>query len=66
MNEIIDILMRRDGMDYNSAYQLVSDVQDEIRDVIIDNEAFKAYDMVVDILQNELGLEPDYLDAFVL
>lgn len=53
MNRVIDILMKRDGMDYEDARSLVKETQDEI----ISNPSD-----VDDIIQDYLGLEPDYLE----
>lgn len=52
MNRIIEILMRRDNMSYEDAKELV----DETREEMITNP-----DEAEDILQDYLGLEPDYI-----
>ena len=53
MNRIIEILVKRDGMDYEEARNLINETRDEI----ISNP-----DEVDEIMMNYLGLEPDYLD----
>lgn len=53
MNRVIDILMKRDGMEYEDARNLIKETQDEI--ISNPNEADE-------IIQNYLGLEPDYLE----
>ena len=52
MNRVIEILMRRDNMSYEDAKELV----DETREEMITNP-----DEAEDILQDCLGLEPDYI-----
>lgn len=57
MNRIIDILMKRDGIEYEDARNLVKETKDEIISNPIDaNEIIKDY----------LGLEPDYLEDILL
>ena len=55
MREIINILMRRDQMDYESAKELVEHTRDEILNCNGD------YGEAVQIIEDNLGLEPDYL-----
>lgn len=57
MNKVIDILMKRDGIEYEDARNLVKETKDEIISNPIDaNEIIKDY----------LGLEPDYLEDILL
>lgn len=57
MNRVIDILMKRDGIEYEDARSLVKETKDEIISNPIDaNEIIKDY----------LGLEPDYLEDILL
>lgn len=57
MNRVIDILMKRDGIEYEDARNLVKETKDEIiSNPIDDNEIIKDY----------LGLEPDYLEDILL
>ena len=51
--KIIDIIMERDDIDYESAKSLVNETVDEINQY--PEEAY-------DIVQEYLGLEPDYLE----
>lgn len=53
MNKVVKILMERDGMTKEDAVALVRETRDEI----LSNP-----DEVDDIMCNNLGLEPDYLD----
>lgn len=54
-SRVIDILMSRDGMDYESAKSLENQTMEEI--LACDGN----YEDAVDIIANNLGLEPDYM-----
>lgn len=58
---IVDILVRRDELSEKEAQDLVEDVQKQIDDALEIGDS----DEVETILQEELGLEPDYLYAFL-
>lgn len=55
MNEIVDVLMRRDGMTEEQATNLFNDTQAEILDCGGD------YDTAEQIMADNLGLEMDYI-----
>lgn len=57
MNRVIDILMKRDGIEYEDARNLVKETKDEIISNPID---------VNEIIKDYLGLEPDYLEDILL
>ena len=57
MREIINILMRRDGISENEARNLIEDCMLEIHEAI----AAGRYIEAEDIFMSEIGLEPDYL-----
>lgn len=57
MNSVIDILMKRDGIEYEDARSLVKETKDEIISNPID---------VNEIIKDYLGLEPDYLEDILL
>ena len=61
MEKIIDILMHRDGMTYEEAKSAYLDCQSEIFDAFYGTSCTD----VDDILQSELGLEPDYIFNFI-
>lgn len=61
MNEIIDILMRRDGMTYEEAKAAYEDCLSEIMDALCGTNVLE----VEEILMDELGLEPDYIYCFI-
>ena len=52
MNKVIEILMQRDGMSYEDARALVKETRDELISCEDPDE----------VIQDYLGLEPDYLD----
>ena len=60
MKEIVEILMRRDGMTRDEAYALLEEVRDMMEDCDYDPEECE------DIFESEVGLEPDYLVKFLL
>lgn len=61
MNEIIKLLMRRDGIDQQEAREMYEDCKAEIYDAL-EGTSYLEPD---EILASELGLEPDYLIYFM-
>lgn len=59
MNEIIQILIERDGMTRMEAVNLINETATLIFETI--NEGSDPEE----VLQDMLGLEPDYIDAFL-
>ena len=59
MNTIVNILMKRDGMSREEALELLEDVKDMMEEVSYDPEECE------NIFETELGLEPDYIPAFL-
>ena len=59
MEEIIKILMKRDGMSREEALELLEDVKEMMEEVSYDPEECE------NIFETELGLEPDYIPAFI-
>jgi len=57
MNRVVEILMKRDGLDEEHARALVKETRDELLSLGFDN--MMEYD---DIIWDYVGLEPDYLD----
>ena len=57
MNRVVKILMERDGYTKESAYDLVNEVRAEMQDAI----AYGDYDLAEEIIESDLGLEPDYI-----
>ncbi len=56
MDKVIKILMNRDDIDYDSAKTLVQETIDEI--IQHPNDSYE-------IIQEYLGLEPDYLEDLI-
>lgn len=63
MKRIIAILMERDNLSYTEAANIVEEVQEEIAEAI---DAGAGLYEIEDIIASELGLEPDYLEDFLL
>lgn len=61
MKEIIDILMRRDGLTYEEAKQAYEDTKAELMDAIEGNSVLSPDE----VLLGELGLEMDYIFNFI-
>lgn len=57
MNNVVRILMNRDGMSESEANELLSNVRQEIDVALQDND----YSLVEVIIYSDLGLELDYL-----
>lgn len=65
MEEIIKILMRRDGITENEARNLIEECREAINDIFANAESdnfFALYDEVADTIADYLSLEPDYLE----
>ena len=58
VQEIAEILMRRDGISYNKAMDLVEKCQDELEILV---QGGGSIDDAEDCVAYWLGLEPDYL-----
>ena len=61
MKEIIEILMRRDGLTYADAKEAYLECQEAMMDAVESGDFFE----VEEILRSELGLEPDYIFNFI-
>lgn len=60
MNRIVKILMKRDNMTEAEARELVGAVKEDITQGI--EEGFYSYEDVACIIEDDLGLEPDYIE----
>lgn len=56
--ELAKMIARRDGISINEAYIAIDDCIEMIQEVIEKGR----FEEAVDILREELGLEPDYFD----
>ena len=64
--EIVEILMQSESITESEAWAIVNRCQDEIDEVLVNSGgAFSTYDAATDVLACYLGLEPDYLIAFI-
>lgn len=60
MNKIVKILMKRDNMTEEEARELVGAVKEDIQQGI--EEGFYSYEDVTCIIEDDLGLEADYIE----
>ena len=60
-NELATLLMRRDNLTREDANAMISDFQESVDDALDTN----SYHDLDDLIQDELGLEPDYLMLFI-
>lgn len=61
LDELAEMLAKRDGISYQEAMTAVRDCAAEMEQAFFDG----SLDEVEDILRVDLGLEPDYLDLFI-
>ena len=61
MNEIIEILMRRDGVSYKEAKAMYLECKSELMDAFEGTSCLEPED----VLMGELGLEMDYIFCFI-
>ena len=61
MNEIIEILMRRDGVSYEEAKEMYLNCKAELEDAIMGTSILDPEE----VLMSELGLEIDYIFCFI-
>ena len=61
--ELKNLLMRRDNIGEEEAEERIEEVQNMIDDAL---EYGASYEEIELIVQDELGLEPDYMDLFVM
>jgi len=58
MNNIINILMNRDGYSLEEAKDIFNEVKDQVDEIIANSGD---YDEVEELLMDELGIEMDYI-----
>ena len=61
MEKIIKILMNRDGVSYNEAKEMYMNCKSELMDALAGTSCLDPEE----VLQYELGLEPDYIFEFI-
>ena len=62
MESVKDILMKRDNMSSEDADDLIAEFRDCLQEVIDEGNLDEAYDLMAEYF----GLEPDYLDEFLI
>lgn len=62
LKELTKMISKRDNISLNEAHIIVEDTAMEINAAIANGDS---YDEVMDIIQYNLGLEPEYLDLFI-
>lgn len=66
MKRVIEIIMKRDGMNRTDATELVKGVKAQIDIVVSENDGdLSTIEEIEQIIADELGLEPDYVDDFL-
>lgn len=63
MHRIVKILMDRDGMSREEAAELVRTTHSEIMEAISNGDNLDDVEMII---SNNLGLEPDFVEDFIL
>ena len=61
MEKIIEILMRRDGVSYEEAKEMYMNCKEELMDALAGTSCLNPEE----VLEYELGLEPDYIFEFI-
>lgn len=61
--DIVDIIIKRDGVSLEEAQELVDITQDDVDDLVLRG----SYDLdaIEEIIKDNLGLEPDYVMDFI-
>jgi nucleoid DNA-binding protein len=62
MREIVEILMRRDGLSRNEAKNIIKECQEAVNEAVVKGD----YNAAVDAIYSILGLEEDYLELFLI
>lgn len=62
-HDIVKILMKRDHMKLDEAWELINQTQEEIDDLMAQDSCLLWE--VEDVVKYNLGLEPDFIDAFL-
>ena len=61
-NDLVKMIARRDNISINEAYDAIEECRTTIMRLIDEGSG---YDEVADILANDLGIEPDYLELIL-
>lgn len=66
IEDLAKLISERDNLPYEESLGLVQEVKEKI-EVLIQDDSEDMYSLlssIEDLLESELGLEPDYLDVF--
>ena len=63
LKELAKMIAKRDNISLNEAQIIVGETAEEINSAIARGDS---YDEVMDIIQYNLQLEPDYIDVFIM
>lgn len=63
LNDIIELIMKRDNISYNEAAIWVDKCREEMQEII--SSGAPSLDALEDCIADWLGLEPDYLDVLL-
>ena len=61
MNKITRVLMKRDGMTYEEANNLIDEAKEALQNYLDEGDSFGAEN----VCEEFFGLEPDYLDELI-
>lgn len=65
-DEVVKLIMRRDGISYEEATQAIDECVRSIYEVLDEDlGSLDTYETVTGILARDLGLEPDYLEMLL-
>tara|TARA_R110000803_G_scaffold18124_2_gene48643 strand:+ start:1177 stop:1392 length:216 start_codon:yes stop_codon:yes gene_type:complete len=66
MENLINILIERDGLTHDDAKAAVLDCQAELEECLRNNaDPFSAIEEMTDIMRSNLGLEPDFMENLI-
>jgi len=65
MGRVIKLLMERDGISEDEAREQCTSVKEQIDEIVDTNTGFSTLEQIEEIIADELGLEPDYIDDFL-
>lgn len=66
INDIVSLLVKRDGISENEAYNLIEECRAELNEVLSgENVCCGIYEDACEIVYGWLGLEPDYIDIIL-
>jgi len=66
--ELALLLVKRDGIQFEDALEIINDVQEQINELfeVEDDAPYGLFEVIQDLIADELGLEPDYIELFLV